>query len=244
MPVLEWLRRRQSVCDNPTNPATCAACGSNFVWSDAYTCQETPGAARHTPPGYGDDVARVFCPKCGDLVVQWHITSERDYDEWVWFGANAKVNKGHALPPSFLLPWGKEIPADLRPRYDQTRLDVQKVGRLEPPAPTTPRPVDLREDDERIMEAEGRSSLGGEDEQLSHQLVELIQRFNTLYRPDRPAADRAQQEIKSIGERLCASGGSSRMKRVAYRVSALGAGKGARLRDLELHWEGICGWRY
>lgn len=103
---------------------------------------------------------------------------------------------------------------------------------------------DLRGDDERRIETEGKSNLGGEDEQLAHKLVELVLRYDGLYSSDRPAADNVQEEIKSIGERLCSNGGDARMKRVAYRVAALGTGKRVRIRDLELHWDGICGWMY
>jgi hypothetical protein len=34
------------------------------------------------------------------------------------------------------------------------------------------------------------------------------------------------------------------MKRIAHRVATLGAGKRVGIRDLELHWDGICGWMY
>ena len=104
--------------------------------------------------------------------------------------------------------------------------------------------VDLRSDRERRMEQEAASSLDGEDEKLAYKLVELIPRFAELYSADRPAADKVQEEIKAIGEHLCSNGGSARMKRVGYRVGKLGAGKRVRIRDLEFHWDGICGWMY
>lgn len=103
---------------------------------------------------------------------------------------------------------------------------------------------DLRDDAERQMEQEGKTSLGGEDEQLAQKLVGLVQRFNVLYGTDRSEADKVQEEIKTIGQHLCSNGGDKRMKRIAYRVATLGIGKRVRIRDLELHWEGICGWRY
>ncbi|MFO8068665.1 MAG: tetratricopeptide repeat protein [Alkalibacterium sp.] len=81
----------------------------------------------YTPQGYGDDVARVFCPHCGAIVVQWHITSERDYDEWVWFGKNATINQERPLPPSFLLHWGLDIPLHLLPDYHEKGLDIEKI---------------------------------------------------------------------------------------------------------------------
>lgn len=117
-------------------------------------------------------------------------------------------------------------------------------GRSPSSSPSVPGVVDLRGDDERRMEQQGRSSLGGEDEQLAGKLVGLVQRFDALYTGDRVSADKVQEEIKAIGERLCSNGGDARMKRVAYRVATLGAAKSVRIRDLELHWDGICGWMY
>lgn len=105
----------------------CVKCGRRFKWDEAYKCQDTPGAMPYTPQGYGDDLARVFCPHCGAIVVQWHITSERDYDEWAWFSENATINQGHPLPPSPILYWGLSIPSHLLPDYHQEQLDIQKV---------------------------------------------------------------------------------------------------------------------
>ena len=109
---------------------------------------------------------------------------------------------------------------------------------------SVPGVFDLRGDDERRMEQDGKSSLNGEDEQLAWKLVDLVQRYDALYRADRAAADKIQEEIKSIGQHLCSNGGDTRMMRVAYRVAALGAGNRVRIRDLEFHWDGICGWMY
>ena len=106
----------------------------------------------------------------------------------------------------------------------------------------TPDFVDLRGADERRMERRAESSLDGEDEQLAQKLVDLVQRYDSLWGTDRPAADTVQQEIKSIGEGLCANGGGDRMKRIAYRIATLGAGKGVSRGDMERHWCGICGW--
>lgn len=105
----------------------CAKCGHRFKWDEAYKCQDTPGAVPYTPQGYGDDVARVFCPHCGVIVVQWHITSERDYDEWAWFGKNTTINQGRPLPPSPITYWGIGIPPHLRPDYHEEGLDIEKI---------------------------------------------------------------------------------------------------------------------
>ena len=106
----------------------CANCHKHFVWNEAYKCQDTPGSKPYTPPGYGNDVARVFCPHCGALVVQWHITREKDYDEWIWFGDNATLNTGCPLPPSPIqFGWGKRIPPKFLPSYDEHVLDIEKI---------------------------------------------------------------------------------------------------------------------
>jgi len=105
----------------------CAKCGLRFKWGEAYKCQDTPGAIPYTPQGYGDDIARVFCPHCGAIVVQWHITREKDYDEWIWFGKNATINQGRPLPPSPITHWGIGIPPHLRPDYRKEGLDIEKI---------------------------------------------------------------------------------------------------------------------
>ncbi|MFQ5752267.1 MAG: hypothetical protein ACE5HI_09745 [bacterium] len=98
----------------------------------------------------------------------------------------------------------------------------------------TPRVVDdLRDEKERNMERQAKSSLSGEDEQLARKMVSLIQQCNSL-------EDAAAKEMKKIGEYLCSNGGHDRMVLVAYRVQALGK----RVRDCELYWDGICGWMY
>ena len=123
---VEGAPKLESECVPGQGPK-CAKCGRSFEWDQAYVCQQTPGAAPYTPPHYGDDVARVFCPHCGAIVVQWHITSEKDYDEWIWFGENATVNEGCPLPPSFILPWGQGIRVSLLPAYHEEGLDLEKV---------------------------------------------------------------------------------------------------------------------
>lgn len=105
----------------------CAKCGHCFMWDEAYKCQDTPGTMPYTPQGYGDYLARIFCPRCGAIVVQWHITSEKDYDEWAWFGENATINQGRSLPPNFLLHWGLSIPKHLIPAYHEKKLDIEKI---------------------------------------------------------------------------------------------------------------------
>jgi len=79
-----------------------------------------------------------------------------------------------------------------------------------------------------------------EDEQLANKLVTLISQAISVYSSDKKAYQKTSSEIKKIGEDICANGGSERMTKIAYQVQALGQG----IRNLELHWQGICGWQF
>lgn len=107
---------------------TCASCKNKFTWNEAYYQQETPDSTPYHPLGHGNTRPRVFCPHCGALVVDWHITREKDFDEWIWFGGNATLNAECSLPPSpYLYGWGKNIPIDFRPFYAEYKIDVKKI---------------------------------------------------------------------------------------------------------------------
>lgn len=107
---------------------TCASCKNKFTWNDAYYHQDTPGSTPYHPPGHGDYRPRVFCPHCGALVVDWHITREKDFDEWIWFGDNATLNAERSLPPSpGLGGWGEGIPIDFKPSYAEHKIDIKKI---------------------------------------------------------------------------------------------------------------------
>jgi hypothetical protein len=93
--------------------------------------------------------------------------------------------------------------------------------------------VDLRPESERKIERKAQSRVSPEDEEIARRMVSLIQQCQSL-------DDAAAQEMKKIGEQLCAHGGNERMLLIAYRVQALGR----RVRDCELYWDGICGWMY
>jgi hypothetical protein len=105
----------------------CADCHENFEWNDAYAIQDTPGSLNHNPPGSGNWRPRVFCPYCGALIAEWHITREKDFDEWIWFGSNASLNIGRSLPPNPLTLWGKVVPSNYMPYFDEHQLDIEKV---------------------------------------------------------------------------------------------------------------------
>ncbi len=107
---------------------TCASCKNKFTWNDAYHHQDTPGSTPYHPPGHGDYRPRVFCPHCGALIVDWRITREKDFDEWIWFGDNATLNAECSLPPSpGLYGSGEDIPIDFKPSYAEHKIDVKKI---------------------------------------------------------------------------------------------------------------------
>lgn len=109
----------------------CASCHEHFVWNDAYICEDTPGSEFYNPPGYSNYRPRAFCPHCGSLVAEWHITKQKDFDEWIWFGDNEAVNPACSLPPSpIVYGWGVRIPSELLPFYANHKLDVQKAKSL------------------------------------------------------------------------------------------------------------------
>ncbi len=108
-----------------------------------------------------------------------------------------------------------------------------------PTLPSARMPViDLRSADEQVMERQAGSALSGEDEETAQRLAQLSKISNSQYSSDKAAYEKTVAEFKSIGEKLCANGGDAHMKRVAYRVQALGG----RVRDCEMYWDGICGW--
>lgn len=105
----------------------CAGCHGIFEWNDAYTIRDTPGSLNHNPPGSGVWRPRVFCPYCGALIAEWHITRGEDFDEWIWFGSNASSNTGESLPPNPLTLWGKDVPSKYIPYYNEHQLDIEKI---------------------------------------------------------------------------------------------------------------------
>jgi hypothetical protein len=112
----------------------CGSCNKYFAWADSYRCQNTPGSNEYNPSGTGDYRPRAFCPICGALVVQWHITNNRDYKKWLWYGNNDQPNAKSPFPPSPKdLTWGKQIPAQLLPSILETKLDVAQVEGTEFP---------------------------------------------------------------------------------------------------------------
>lgn len=88
------------------------------------------------------------------------------------------------------------------------------------------------------------STLSAEDQELAQKLAQLLVQELAAYKKDQVAFDRCHSEIRAIGEFLCREGGSERMTRTALFVGKLTAGRNVGVRDLELDWEGICGWRF
>ena len=105
----------------------CASCLKKFTWDEAYRCQDTPGSAPYNPPTVGVWRPRAFCPNCGILIAEWHVTREKDFDEWRWIGENSSLNFNCPLPPSPLTLWGKPIPTELLPHYDEKKINIKKM---------------------------------------------------------------------------------------------------------------------
>lgn len=125
------------VCENeqPDKARTtpiCAKCHNSFTWEESYVTQETPGWSQFHTLGTGDTRPRLFCPKCGSLVVDWHINKDRDFDEWIWHGNNEAANRGVSLPPDPYSPGvGKGIPTEIKPNFSAPVLDINKIKEWE-----------------------------------------------------------------------------------------------------------------
>lgn len=123
--VLRDNEQTEKECKAPV----CAKCHNSFAWEESYVTQETPGSAPFHPPGAGDTRPRLFCPHCGALVVDWHITKDRDFDEWIWYGNNEAVNRKASFPPPSPYSHGvsKGILYELIPSFSTPVLDITKI---------------------------------------------------------------------------------------------------------------------
>ncbi len=107
---------------------------------------------------------------------------------------------------------------------------------------------DLRDDHERRIEQEALRDLGGEDEKLAKEIVDLQSQRevrlhtspagHTQFQNSDSLTVAARKRIRRIGVAIGANGGDERMRRIAYRVQA----SGGSARQLEHSWSGICGW--
>ena len=114
--------------DKADTAPVCAKCRNSFAWEESYVTQETPGSAPFHPPGTGDTRPRLFCPHCGALVMDWHITKSRDFDEWIWYGNNKTVNRNTSFPPSpYSHGTSKGILYALIPKFSRPVLDITKI---------------------------------------------------------------------------------------------------------------------
>lgn len=100
--------------------------------------------------------------------------------------------------------------------------------------------IDLRSTKEKNIESGAGLELQGEDEEIAQKLAKLSTLSTVQYSSDKAAYEKTVVEFRKIGEQLCANGGDARMKRIAYRVKALGGS----IRLCEMYWDGICGWMY
>ncbi len=95
---------------------------------NAYRCQYTPGSEKYNPPGTGDYRPRAFCPHCGALVAQWHVTASRDFNEWLWYGPNDRGNRESPLPPSPSADdWGRPIPNPFVPSIHHNEIELDQI---------------------------------------------------------------------------------------------------------------------
>lgn len=114
--------------DNLTDKITCAGCKKEVHWSETYIQQDTPESTPYNPPGHGDTRPRIFCPHCGALLVDWHINRTKDFDEWLWFDKNERLNEKCSLPPSpFTVVWKRGIPVDFKASYAEHKIDINKI---------------------------------------------------------------------------------------------------------------------
>jgi len=106
---------------------TCADCHQTFIWNDAFKCTDTPGAAQHTS-SQGDYLPRAFCPHCGALIIEWHITKGKDFNTWRWVGQNEELNHGQPFPSDAIVyGWGISIPPGFVPNHNLHSLDVDAI---------------------------------------------------------------------------------------------------------------------
>jgi uncharacterized protein YneR len=125
---------------------TCSECGHTFAWAESFRQTNTPGSDPYNPPGTACWRPRTFCPQCGALIAEWHTTPLKDFNEWVWFGDQAKSNQDVPLPPSpILYGGGISIPLQYTAYFDEQRVDVTKIKEVlarqkEIPAKEGPQP--------------------------------------------------------------------------------------------------------
>lgn len=171
--------------DKKTQQVECANCRKQFIWGDAYRNDDTPGSMPHIPQGMGLCYPRAFCPHCGALVAAWHITRVKDFNEWIWFGDNASINSRKSLPPSILLYWGKFIPRQLIPYYDEHKLDIEKVKRFETEKESA---VKIPSEDQQDWKQPYEKAFGFLKERNYKKALELIQKAITAGLPEQEHA--------------------------------------------------------
>lgn len=126
--------------------------------------------------------------------------------------------------------------------------ELQKTGFLQPSLKITPRvqPVNPAylpmigwlSSTEIKMQQSAHAAASDDDKSLAHQLMELDRRADIEYESDKEAFNRTLAEVHRIGETLNQRGGKFKMKRVLYRMQALGG----QTRWIEGVWNGIGTW--
>jgi len=161
MGIFDWIRRKQKEPESASEPRRaapapeketaarthedeqpsqkrttpiCAKCNSSFTWKESYVTKTTPGWSRVSHLGLGDHRPRLFCPNCGSLVVDWHMTEDVDFNKWIWHGDNRAANLGVPLPPDPVYSAEgsfKIMPPDLRPSFYNPVLNINEMKEWE-----------------------------------------------------------------------------------------------------------------
>jgi hypothetical protein len=110
----------------------CAKCTNSFTWKESYVTKITPGWSQFSRQGLGDHRPRLFCPHCGSLVADWHMTEDYNFDDWIWHGDNSAANIGVPLPPDPVYSEErtfKIVPLNFRPTFSHPVLDIIGINK-------------------------------------------------------------------------------------------------------------------
>lgn len=99
--------------------------------------------------------------------------------------------------------------------------------------------VDRPSEEEKQLEAQSAQPLDEADEAAAQYLYRLLERAIRSTKIKSVASLANSVEIQEIGKDLGRHGGKLRMKRVAYRVKALGGSMDL----IDMYWDGLHGWK-
>ena len=91
---------------------------------------------------------------------------------------------------------------------------------------------------------QAKSDLSHEDEEMAMRLAAIYKDYSkfsdSMSEEAKAQCKRFTAEAAAIGQQLCQNGGAKRMLLIALRAEV----HGARVRSIELFWDGICGWQW